>query len=63
MLPPLTGYHALLYGLLGWLACVYAVAHYACWTFPRAAWLTWTGQIPPPEDPGRWTDTTREGKH
>lgn len=48
--------------LLSYGLRAYTVAHYVCWTLPRWAWLRWTGQLPPPSDPGQWTDTNREGK-
>ena len=49
---------ALGYTLLSWTLRAYAVAHYVCWTLPRAGWLHYTGQIPPPSDPSRF----KEGK-
>lgn len=60
----LRGLRGLGYTLLGTAACAYAVAHYACWTLPRLAWLRWTGQLPPPNDPSAFTETDlgREGK-
>ena len=60
--PPLDGLRGVGYMLLGVAILVYAVLHYACWVLPRCAWLNWTGQIPPPHDPRRWTETTKEGK-
>ena len=60
--PRISGLRGLGYSLLGWGACVYALAHCALWVLPKCAWLNWTGQIPPPEDPHTWQTHDKEGK-
>lgn len=50
------------YTCIAYAVCVYAIAHYACWTLPRCAWLRYTGQIPPPRDPRTWQTHDRESK-
>jgi hypothetical protein len=49
------------YTLLGWLCLGYAVAHFFVWTFPRCAWLHYTGRLPL-TDARTWTDTHKEGR-
>jgi hypothetical protein len=59
----LGGLRGLGYSVLGWVACVYAIAHYALWVLPRCAWLYWSGQIPRnPRDPDTWQSHDKEGK-
>lgn len=52
------------YTILSYTLRTYAVLHYVCWTLPRCAWLHYTGQIPPPADPSRFseTDIGKDGK-
>jgi hypothetical protein len=50
------------YTILSYTLRAYAVGAYIFWILPKTAWLYWSGQIPPPEDPSSFTETHQEGK-